>query len=218
MQNRLRIAALHHPVRVLGPGERIGIWVQGCFQNCPFCISPHFQNADGGLLYSVEAFAAKLRLILDNYPCGGLSISGGEPLLQWPLLREVVLCLKKDYLDLDVLVYTGFVYESDTASFFTGNVRIKIPIDWMDTLIDGPFNSDQPVDCPLRGSANQKIFLLTERARKTIPGWLGHILTTPLMQIFQEPSGCFIAGVPDTNIEKATHRRNNASNKSLSSL
>ncbi len=29
----------HWPVTVLGPGRRIGLWVQGCSIHCPGCVS-----------------------------------------------------------------------------------------------------------------------------------------------------------------------------------
>ena len=35
----IAISRIHYPVTTLGPGKRIGIWMQGCSIRCPGCIS-----------------------------------------------------------------------------------------------------------------------------------------------------------------------------------
>ena len=35
----LALSRMHFPVTTLGPGNRIGIWVQGCTIRCPGCVS-----------------------------------------------------------------------------------------------------------------------------------------------------------------------------------
>src|SRR5437899_11617845 len=39
MTTEIAISRIHFPVTKLGPGRRIGIWVQGCSVRCPGCIS-----------------------------------------------------------------------------------------------------------------------------------------------------------------------------------
>ncbi|HSV19446.1 MAG TPA: 4Fe-4S cluster-binding domain-containing protein, partial [Casimicrobiaceae bacterium] len=36
----------HWPVTVLGPGKRIGLWLQGCSIHCPGCVSQDTWSAD----------------------------------------------------------------------------------------------------------------------------------------------------------------------------
>ena len=35
----IRLNKAHYPVTALGPGRRIGLWLQGCALACPGCIS-----------------------------------------------------------------------------------------------------------------------------------------------------------------------------------
>ena len=44
----IAINKAHYPVTVLGPGQRIGIWFQGCRIHCPGCVSQDTWAADPG--------------------------------------------------------------------------------------------------------------------------------------------------------------------------
>jgi anaerobic ribonucleoside-triphosphate reductase activating protein len=39
MSDRIGLNRVHFPVTALGPGRRIGIWLQGCLIRCPGCMS-----------------------------------------------------------------------------------------------------------------------------------------------------------------------------------
>ena len=39
----MRIGRILYPIKALGPGTRIGIWVQGCPRECPGCANPELQ-------------------------------------------------------------------------------------------------------------------------------------------------------------------------------
>src|SRR3546814_9784731 len=45
---RIAVSRLHFPVTALGPGRRIGLWLQGCSIRCPGCISVDTWAHDAG--------------------------------------------------------------------------------------------------------------------------------------------------------------------------
>lgn len=66
-----------------GPGVRFVAFMQGCNLCCGCCHNPETQGMDGGEEFSAEELAkraAKYRTYFGNE--GGVTLSGGEPLLQ----------------------------------------------------------------------------------------------------------------------------------------
>ena len=81
------LSRLHFPVTALGPGRRIGLWVQGCSIRCAGCISLDTW-APGKGSTTVAAVAEVIMRWIDE--ADGLTISGGEPLDQADAIRRHV--------------------------------------------------------------------------------------------------------------------------------
>lgn len=87
-----------HSIQTLGtldgPGVRFVIFMQGCNLRCGCCHNPDTWCFDGGKAYTADAL---LKSIL-NYRTyfgkdGGVTVSGGEPLLQAEFVKELfILC------------------------------------------------------------------------------------------------------------------------------
>ena len=77
-----------------GPGIRFVVFMQGCPLRCQYCHNPDTWGA-GGQEYSVEEVAQKI-LRYKNYfgDKGGVTVSGGEPLLQIDFIIELFTLLK----------------------------------------------------------------------------------------------------------------------------
>ena len=73
-----------------GPGVRYIIFVQGCRMRCQFCHNPDSWEVDGGTEYTADALLEKaLRFKTYWGTDGGITVSGGEPLLQIDFLLEL---------------------------------------------------------------------------------------------------------------------------------
>ena len=73
-----------------GPGVRYIIFVQGCRMRCQFCHYPDTWKLDGGTEYTADALLEKaLRFKTYWGTDGGITVSGGEPLLQIDFLLEL---------------------------------------------------------------------------------------------------------------------------------
>lgn len=79
-----------------GPGVRYVIFLQGCRMRCQFCHNPDTWKEDGGTAYTAEELLSKA-LRFRNYwgDKGGITVSGGEPLLQMDFLLEFFTLAKK---------------------------------------------------------------------------------------------------------------------------
>jgi pyruvate formate lyase activating enzyme len=74
-----------------GPGLRVVLWVSGCLLRCSYCHNPDTWHLKDGTYVSAQqvidrlgSFASALRA-LD----GGLTISGGEPMVQLAFTRRI---------------------------------------------------------------------------------------------------------------------------------
>lgn len=72
-----------------GPGVRYVIFLQGCRMRCQFCHNPDTWEEQGGTEYTAEELLSTA-LRYRNYwgTEGGITVSGGEPLLQMDFLLE----------------------------------------------------------------------------------------------------------------------------------
>lgn len=79
-----------------GPGIRSVIFLQGCPLRCQYCHNPDTWCVSGGEEYTPEQIAQKV-LRYKNYfgDKGGVTVSGGEPLLQIDFVFELFTLLKK---------------------------------------------------------------------------------------------------------------------------
>ena len=80
-----------------GPGIRFVIFVQGCVLKCKYCHNRDTWNVDKGMLVDTDEIVKKVlreKTFIDSSN-GGVTVSGGEPLLQAPFLTELFIKLKK---------------------------------------------------------------------------------------------------------------------------
>ena len=80
-----------------GPGIRTVVFLQGCRLRCNFCHNPDTWSRDGGTQMTPEALVSRLlryRPYFDRSG-GGVTFSGGEPLLQPAFLAETLRLCKR---------------------------------------------------------------------------------------------------------------------------
>ncbi|MGN0806185.1 MAG: pyruvate formate-lyase-activating protein [Candidatus Coproplasma sp.] len=80
-----------------GPGIRFVVFMQGCPMRCKYCHNPDTWSLGGGTEYTAEQ-VAKNALRYKNYFAngGGVTVSGGEPLLQAEFVKELFTILKSN--------------------------------------------------------------------------------------------------------------------------
>ena len=72
-----------------GPGVRFVVFTQGCPLRCLYCHNPDTWEAGKGTKMSSEEILAQYDLTKSYYKNGGLTVTGGEPLLQIDFLIDL---------------------------------------------------------------------------------------------------------------------------------
>ena len=99
-----------------GPGIRFVVFMQGCPLRCQYCHNPDTWSA-GGKEYSAEEIVSRV-LRYRNYfgEKGGVTVSGGEPLLQIEFVTELFTLLKQEGLHTCVDTSGIMFHADDTES------------------------------------------------------------------------------------------------------
>ena len=151
-----------------GPGVRFVIFMQGCSLKCKYCQNRDTWDLHGGTTYSVEELIEKI-LRYKNYimPNGGVTISGGEPLLQAKFLIELFTELKKYNIHTCI----------DTSGSFDLTSDIKKLIDLTDLfLLDIKCINDEKAK-ELTGVSNKKELAFAEYLSSIgKPMWIRQVL------------------------------------------
>ena len=89
-----RIHSIESMGLVDGPGIRTVIFMQGCRLRCRYCHNPDTWDPKGGTLVTADELMQKVKRFKPYYGSeGGVTFSGGEPLLQRGFLLEMLkLC------------------------------------------------------------------------------------------------------------------------------
>lgn len=156
----IRIHRIHYPVTVLGPGRRIGIWLQGCSLACPGCASSRTWDSHAGESVNETALAGQCRCWLKE-GIDGITITGGEPFEQAASL-ELFLDAIQDWRRIekvDVLCYSGMPLKVIEQKFSKLLSRL-------DAIIPEPYLKDLPTRSVWRGSGNQPLVLLSALAQE----------------------------------------------------
>ena len=106
------LSRLHFPVTALGPGNRAGIWFQGCSIRCRGCMAVDTWDVSPQQMIDLDHIEAWLDS-LERDEVDGVTISGGEPFDQPEALAELLHWLREFYCEAvrDILVYSGYSLE-----------------------------------------------------------------------------------------------------------
>lgn len=130
-----------------GPGIRFVLFLQGCSLKCKYCHNRDTWDINGGEYKSLDNIFEKI-LRYKNYICrnGGVTITGGEPLLQYEFIIELFKKLKKENIHTCI----------DTSGMFSLTEKIKELIDLTDLFLLDIKHID-PTKCKdLVGFSNEK--------------------------------------------------------------
>ncbi len=187
MNRPLQLSRVHFPVTTLGPGQRLGIWFQGCSIRCSGCISADTWGP-GRTVVDVTTLLEQVAPWLDQ--ADGITISGGEPFDQFDALLQMLVGLRQRTAA-DILVYSGHPLE--TLQPMLDQAR-----DLIDALISDPYLEQADQSLALRGSDNQRLTLLTALGRSRLASL--ERASTPadkaLDLMFDATGTVWMAGIP----------------------
>ena len=146
----IRLAGIVPESIVDGPGYRLAVFVQGCPHACPGCHNPKTHDFAGGYLSDTAQIIAQMG---KNPLVRGVTLTGGEPMMQAEALLEVASAAKEK--GLNVWCYTGFTLEELLERKQLAQLRL---LEYIDVLVDGPYIAhERSLDLVYCGSKNQRL-------------------------------------------------------------
>ena len=125
-----RIHSIETCGAVDGPGLRYIVFTQGCPLRCQYCHNPDTWNLTGGKLVAANELVAEILKYENfmNFSNGGVTFSGGEPLVQKKSLIPVFEELKKRniHIALDTAGTTNL--DDDTISLLNNTDLVMLDI------------------------------------------------------------------------------------------
>lgn len=156
-----------------GPGIRIIFFLQGCPLRCLYCHNPDTWDTSGGSDYSTHEIierALKYKPYFKNN--GGITFSGGEPLLQASKLLKVMKMAKKN----------GLHTALDTSGYYTcKESMISQLLDYTDLVILDIKHEERSMYNKITGleiDRHKSFTRLLKKAKSKI--WLKHVVVPGL--------------------------------------
>ena len=111
-----------------GPGVRFVIFLQGCPLRCKCCHNPDTWSFDGGDQYTAEELVKKALRFKEYFGReGGVTVSGGEPLIQADFVREIFELCHENGLN-TCLDTSGCVLNDNVKSLLEVTDRVLLDI------------------------------------------------------------------------------------------
>jgi len=111
-----------------GPGVRFVVFMQGCPLRCGCCHNPDTWDVNGGTEYTAEDIVRRAVRYREYFGSdGGVTVSGGEPLLQADFVREFFALCRDTGLD-TCLDTSGCMLNTDVSALLDVTDRVLLDI------------------------------------------------------------------------------------------
>lgn len=152
-----------------GPGIRFVVFMQGCPMRCMYCHNPDTWDIKNSLIYSSDEILKKYYNVKE-FCKGGLTITGGEPLLQMDFVTDLFYKakLKNIHTALDT---SGVLFSEDKIEHF--NKLIK----YTDLVLLDIKHINEKEHIKLTGYSNKNILSFANYlSNNNISVWLRHVI------------------------------------------
>lgn len=165
-----RVHSMESMGLVDGPGIRTVVFLQGCNLRCQYCHNPDTWDLDGGKEMSAQEIANKVKRFKPYFKdTGGVTFSGGEPLLQKDFLLEMLKLCKAENIHTCV----------DTAGYAKGDFSdILKYIDLI--LFDIKHEDIDMYKNVTRREQQTSLDFLSQAQKAGVPLWIRHVVVPGL--------------------------------------
>ena len=154
-----------------GPGIRYVIFVQGCPMRCAYCHNPDTWEIGCGKKMLVDDLVEDIRKYTRYIE--GITVSGGEPLLQMDFLIDLFQKVKK--MGLATCIDTsGIVFDMSNTLLVS---KLNSLLEYCDLVLLDIKHIDEEKHKNLTGCSNKNVLEFAKYlAEKGIPTWLRYVL------------------------------------------
>ena len=168
-----RIHSLESFGTVDGPGVRFVVFVQGCPMRCAYCHNPDTWEMNGGTEMEPSEIIAQYERNRGFYKEGGITVTGGEPLMQVEFLTELfTLAHEKDiHTCIDT---SGIAYKPENTELIQ---KLDKLMEVTDLVMLDIKHIDPQKHLELTKQPNSGILAFAEYlSSKQIPMWIRHVV------------------------------------------
>lgn len=156
-----------------GPGIRFVTFMQGCRLRCAFCHNPDTWNIGGGTPYTPQEM---LDMALEYQPYwgedGGVTVSGGEPLLQMDFLIEYFKLAKQHGVH-TTIDSCGAPFSTEEPFYSKYEELMK----YTDLVLMDIKHINDKFHQYYTGASNKSILAMAnDLSERGIPMWIRHVL------------------------------------------
>lgn len=127
-----RVHSIQSLGTVDGPGVRFVVFMQGCCLRCACCHNPDTHSLSGGAVYTPDEIYERATHYKEYFgKDGGITLSGGEPLLQADFAYELFSLCKAGGID-TCLDTSGVLLDSSVRRLLEVTDRVLLDIKYTD--------------------------------------------------------------------------------------
>ncbi len=167
-----RIHSLESFGTVDGPGIRFVVFMQGCPLRCQYCHNPDTWDSTKGTEYTPEQLFKEIKQYQSymNFSSGGVTFTGGEPLMQAEFVYEVCKLLKQEGIHIAIDT-SGYVWNEDVKK-----VLELTDLVLLDIKNYNPFVYEEITGVPLAPTLKMLDYLREQNIR----AWVRYVLVPGL--------------------------------------
>ena len=156
-----------------GPGVRFVVFLQGCPMRCQYCHNPDTWEMNAGSLRSAQSLIQEYMRNRAFYSKGGITVTGGEALMQIDFLLELFTLAKQNG------IHTCL--DTSGVTFPSGDTPYRHKLDALMRVTDLVMLDIKHIDPEehrkLTGHSNERILAFAKYLdEKQIPVWIRHVV------------------------------------------
>lgn len=156
-----------------GPGIRLVVFLQGCPMRCLYCHNPDTWELKNGIEMSVDEILKIYDKNVVFYKDGGITISGGEPLVQIDFLLELFIKAKQKNIN-TCIDTSGVIFNAKDDIFMN---KLEKLLSFTDLILLDIKCLDEKEHLKLTGHSNKNILgFLDFLNKKDFPVWIRHVV------------------------------------------
>ncbi len=156
-----------------GPGIRYVLFMQGCPMRCLYCHNPDTWEIGKGEEISAEEVIAEMKKNIAFYKKGGITVTGGEPLLQVEFLTELFTLAKKE--GIHTCIDTSGITYSETNENCKNSLGKLLSL--TDLVMLDIKHIDPEMHKKLTSRSNESVIAFARYLEeKKIPVWIRHVI------------------------------------------
>ncbi len=156
-----------------GPGIRYVLFMQGCPMRCLYCHNPDTWKTGQGTPITADEILTEFNKNKSFYSKGGITVSGGEPLMQIDFLTELFKKAKEKNIH-TCIDTSGVTFNKDDGGYLS---KLDELLEFTDLIMLDIKHIDSDKHKELTGKDNKNILEFAEYVdKKNIDLWIRHVV------------------------------------------